>query len=109
MGTSIASASHPTHAPAPCPPAAAGAAALTRAPLRDAGELAARRRLADVRRRILAAARRGATEVAIPADAADAVPTSAPDSDALRRCLRAQGFTVTPVLGEDGPYAVISW
>jgi hypothetical protein len=65
----------------------------------------ARRRLARVRRLVRAALRRGATEVAIPGVLARANPTLT----ALHQALSADGFTVTQVAGEDGPYAVVAW
>jgi hypothetical protein len=62
----------------------------------------ARPAVVDVRRRILLAARRGATEVAIGG-------VDSPLCPALAAALRAEGFTITPVTGEDGAYAVVSW
>jgi len=58
-----------------------------------------RERLAQVRRRVRAAARRGATEVVILGAVAGAIDQT----------LCAEGFTVTPVASEDGPYAVVAW
>jgi hypothetical protein len=60
-------------------------------------------RLADVRRRILDAARRGLAEAAIP------VVGSIDEIEEVWRILGDEGFGVTPVSGEDGPYAVVHW
>ena len=57
----------------------------------------ARDRLAHVRRRVRAAARRGDTEIVIL------------DVSPIDQALCAEGFTVTPVSSEDGPYAVVAW
>jgi hypothetical protein len=57
----------------------------------------ARVRLAQVRHRVRAAARRGDTEIVVPG------------VSAIDQSLCAEGFTVTPVADEDGPYAVVAW
>ena len=59
----------------------------------------ARERLAQVRRRVRAAARRGATEVVILGAVVGTIDQT----------LCAEGFSVTPVASEDGPYAVVAW
>jgi hypothetical protein len=59
--------------------------------------------LDDTRRRIVDAARRGATEAAVPFGG------SAAEWDAIRRALHAGGFDVTAVAGEDGAYSVVHW
>jgi hypothetical protein len=58
----------------------------------------ARDRQALVRRRMRAAARRGDTEIVVPGV-----------SGAIDQALCAEGFSVTPVASEDGPYAVVAW
>jgi hypothetical protein len=59
--------------------------------------------LDDTRGRIVDAARRGATEAAVPFGG------SAAEWDAVRRALAAGGFAVTAVAGEDGCYSVVHW
>lgn len=59
----------------------------------------------SVRRAVDAAAGRGAREVAI-ATTATGAPINVP---LVREALRAEGFGLTSVVGEDGAYTVVHW
>jgi hypothetical protein len=75
----------------------------------------ARNRLAQLRRRVRAAARRGDTEVVVAGVSTIAQAlcaegfTVTPVASTIAQALCAEGFTVTPVASEDGPYAVVAW
>jgi hypothetical protein len=91
-----------THTGNPSAPAEAGDAGPRVSSRRRASAAAllspdVRHGLAQVRRRVRDAVRRGATEITIIGVAA------------IDQALCAEGFTVTHVASEDGPYAVVAW